>query len=56
MKTFKVQREYTNWDEITIEANSKEEALEKAEDEWEEHNYITVNSYEYTGEMWAEEV
>jgi hypothetical protein len=34
---FKVQREYTNWEEITVEADSKEQSLELAEDDdwWE---------------------
>lgn len=51
-----IQKEYTNWDQITIEADSKEQALQIAEDEWEEHEYMTVNSYEYTGEVYIEEV
>jgi hypothetical protein len=54
MPLYKVQREYTNWEEITIEADSKEEALALAEDDpWE---YATdVDSYNYTGEMWVGE-
>jgi hypothetical protein len=50
MPLFDVQRKYTNWEEITIEADSKEEALSKAEDhDWE---YATdVDSYNYTGEI-----
>jgi hypothetical protein len=56
MPEFKVQREYLNWEEITVEADSLEEALEKADDEeiW-EYAY-DVNSYNYTGEVWAEKV
>jgi hypothetical protein len=55
MPTYKVQREYTNWEEITVEAESEEEALEKAEEEdvW-EYAY-DVNSYNYTGETWVGE-
>jgi hypothetical protein len=55
MKTYRIQKEYTNWEEIKIEANSKEEALEKAEEEWEEHYPITVDSFNYTGEVWIDE-
>jgi len=55
MKTYRIQKEYTNWEEIKIEANSKEEALEKAEEDWEEHYPITVDSFNYTGEYWIEE-
>jgi hypothetical protein len=55
MPEFKVQREYTNWEEITIEADSKEEALDKAEDEWDDHLPITVDSFNYTGETWVGE-
>jgi hypothetical protein len=55
MPLFKVQREYTNWDEITVEAKDKEEALEKAQDDWEDYDFITASSYEYTGEFWVGE-
>jgi hypothetical protein len=55
MPEFKVQREYTNWDEITVEAKDKEEALRIAEEDWEEYNYITCSSYDYTGEFWVGE-
>jgi hypothetical protein len=56
MPEFKVQREYTNWEEITVEAKSAEEALELAEDEEDLWNYaIDVNSYNYTGETWVGE-
>lgn len=53
MPTYKVQREYTNWEEISIEADSEEHALELAEEEdvW-EYAY-DVNSYNYTGETWV---
>ena len=56
MPLYKVQREYTNWEEITIEADSKEEALSKAEDDevvWEYSH--DVSTYYYTGEMWVGE-
>jgi hypothetical protein len=55
MKTYRIQKEYTNWEEIKIEANSKEEALEKAEEEWDDHYPITVDSFNYTGEVWIDE-
>jgi hypothetical protein len=54
MAIYKVQREYTNWEEITVEAESEAEALEQAEDDeslW-EYAY-DVNSYNYTGETWV---
>jgi hypothetical protein len=52
MPLYKVQREYTNWEEITVEAESEEEALDVMEDEslW-EYAY-DVNTYNYTGETW----
>jgi hypothetical protein len=53
MPTFRVQREYTNWEEITIEADSQEEALEKAEEEEVWEYAVDVNSYNYTGETWV---
>jgi hypothetical protein len=55
MPLYKVQREYTNWEEITIEATSKEDAEEKAMDDWDEHFPITVDSFNYTGETWVGE-
>jgi hypothetical protein len=53
MPLYKVQREYTNWEEITVEAESEELALEVLEEDeslW-EYAY-DVNSYNYTGETW----
>jgi hypothetical protein len=56
MPWYKVQREYTTWEETTIEADSKEEALEKAETDDAYWEYATdVNSYNYTGEYWVGE-
>jgi hypothetical protein len=56
MPEFRVQREYTNWEEITVEADSEEEALEKAEDDEELWNYaIDASTYNYTGETWVGE-
>ncbi len=55
MPEFRVQREYTNWEEITVEAKTREKALEKAQDDEDLWEYaIDVNSYNYTGEYWAE--
>ena len=51
MPEFKVSREYTNWEEITVEAETKEKALELAEDDealWDYEN--DVSTYIYTGE------
>ena len=56
MPLYKVQREYVNWEEITIEADSKEEALALAEDDevvW-EYSY-DVSTYGYTGGIWVGE-
>jgi hypothetical protein len=56
MPTYKVQREYTNWEEITVEAESEEEALELVEDDESAWEYAyDVNSYNYTGETWVGE-
>ena len=56
LATFKVQREYTNWEEITVEADTQEEALDLAESNEDLWEYaIDVNSYNYTGEMWVGE-
>ena len=55
MPIFRVQKEYTNWEEVKIEADSKEQALEIAEDEWDEFDPITVDSFNYTGEVWVGE-
>lgn len=56
MPTYRVQREYTNWEEITVEADSPEQALELAEDDeglW-EYAY-DASTYNYTGETWVGE-
>jgi hypothetical protein len=55
MPIFRVQKEYTNWEEVKIEADSKEEALEIAEDDWDGFDPITVDSFNYTGEVWVGE-
>jgi hypothetical protein len=54
MPIYKVQREYTNWEEITVLADSEEEALAQTEDDeslWD--MAYDVNSYNYTGETWV---
>jgi hypothetical protein len=54
MSLYKVQREYTNWEEITVEAESEEEALSQTEDDESLWDYaVDVNSYNYTGETWV---
>jgi hypothetical protein len=56
MALYRVQREYTNWEEITVEADSAEEALSQAEDDESLWGYAyDVNSYNYTGETWVGE-
>jgi hypothetical protein len=54
MPLYKVQREYTNWEEITVEAESEEEALSQTEEDESLWDYAhDVNSYNYTGETWV---
>jgi hypothetical protein len=53
MPVYKVQREYTNWEEIIVEADSEEDALSKAEEEEAWEYAYDVNSYNYTGETWV---
>lgn len=56
MPFYKVQREYTNWEEITVEADSPEQAEEIAMDDevlWEYAH--DVSTYNYTGETWVGE-
>jgi hypothetical protein len=56
MREFKVQREYTNWEEITVEADTQEEALTLAEDDEDLWEYAKdVSTYNYTGEHWVGE-
>ena len=56
MPEFKVQREYTNWEEITVEADTQEEALDIAQDDEDLWEYaIDASSYNYTGEYWVGE-
>ena len=56
MAQFKVQREYTNWEEITVEADTQEEALDLAQDDDDLWDYaIDASSYNYTGEYWVGE-
>jgi hypothetical protein len=56
MPEFKVQREYTNWEEITVEADSQEQALELAEDDESLWEYAKeVSTYNFTGEYWVGE-
>jgi hypothetical protein len=51
---YKVQREYVNWEEITVEAESEQDALDQAEDDESLWEYaVDVNSYNYTGETWV---
>jgi hypothetical protein len=54
MPLYKVQREYTNWEEITVEAESEEDALAQAEDDESLWEYaVDSSSYNYTGETWV---
>jgi hypothetical protein len=56
MSKFIVQREYTNWEQITVEADTQEEALDLAQDDDDLWDYaIDASSYNYTGEYWVGE-
>jgi hypothetical protein len=56
MPLYKVQREYVNWEEITVEAESEELALEVMEEDESLWDYAyDVNTYNYTGETWIGE-
>jgi hypothetical protein len=56
MPLYKVQREYTNWEEITVEAESEQEALDQAEEDESLWDYaVDSSSYNYTGETWVGE-
>ena len=56
MPDFRVQREYTNWEEITVEADTQEEALDLAQDDDSLWDYaIDASTYNYTGEYWVGE-
>jgi hypothetical protein len=55
MPFYKLQREYTNWEEVTVEADSEDNALELADEEETWNHAYDVNSYNYTGEVWVEE-
>ncbi len=56
MPLYRVQREYTNWEEITVDAESQEEALSQTEEDESLWDYAhDVNSYNYTGETWVGE-
>jgi hypothetical protein len=56
MALYKVQREYTNWEEITVEAESEQEALDMTEEDESLWDYAwPASSYNYTGETWVGE-
>jgi hypothetical protein len=53
MPLYKVQREYTNWEEITVEAESEQEALDMTEEDESLWDYAyDVDSYNHTGLTW----
>jgi hypothetical protein len=56
MPKYRIQKEYTNWEEIEIKASSEEEALEIAESNWEDHYPLTVDAFNYTGKIEIYEV
>ena len=56
MAEFRVQREYTNWEQITVEADTQEEALDLAQDDEDLWDYANdASTYNYTGEYWVGE-
>ena len=56
MPQFTVRREYTNWEQIHVMADSKEKAQEIAEKEWDSHHPYTLDSFKITGVFKVERV
>jgi hypothetical protein len=51
-----VRREYTNWEQIHVMADSEEKAQEIAEKEWDSHHPYTLDSFKITGVFKVEKV
>ena len=55
MKTYKVQREYTVWFEVEIEAKDELEAVEKSIVEFDDGMGLELDGRCQTGQYWVEE-
>lgn len=54
METFTIQQKATVWAETFIEAETLQEALDKASEEMEAGEYFEVShTWEFTGDYWA---
>jgi hypothetical protein len=49
MTSYRVQREFTTWEEAIIEAESEEEALEKAKSDFGNFDWYYIGDFESTG-------
>jgi len=49
MTSYTVQKEFTSWEEVIVEASSEEEALEIAQEKWHEFDSEGAGDYEPTG-------
>ena len=49
MTSYRVQREFTTWEEVVIEAESEEEALEGAKSDFGKFDWEYIGDYESTG-------
>ena len=49
MTSYTVQRELTTWEEVVIEAESEEEALEGAKSDFGKFDWEYIGDYEPTG-------
>ena len=49
MTSYRVQKEFTSWEEVIVEASSEEEALELAQETWYELGSEGAGDYEPTG-------
>jgi hypothetical protein len=56
MPLYRIQREYSNWEEVTVEADSKEHAQKLAAEDYIWDNAYDVNTHNITGEFWLEDV
>jgi hypothetical protein len=49
MNSYRVQREFTTWEEAIVEAESEEEALEKAKSDLGNFDWDYIADFESTG-------
>jgi hypothetical protein len=51
MPLYRVAKQFTNWQQTLIEANSPEDALAVAKDDWDDYYTWEGDLWEYTGEV-----